>query len=86
MDKTNIEIYNEKPNLLLNKNLKKEILKFKDLDLDFYSNFYDTVGKSIKRIKKTNDTILNYKTFAEKYPKFKPDLFYIFNNNKIDSF
>ena len=44
-NKTNIEIYNEKPNLLLNKNLKKEIVKFKDLDFDFYSNFYDTMGK-----------------------------------------
>jgi len=85
-NKTNIEIYSEKPNLLLNKNLKKEIVKFKDLDFEFYSNFYDTMGKSIKRIKKTNDTILDYNTFLEKYPKFKPELFYIFNHNKVDSF
>tara|TARA_B100000795_G_C22801797_1_gene442339 strand:+ start:46 stop:3435 length:3390 start_codon:yes stop_codon:yes gene_type:complete len=87
-----LEIYHKNINIFYWNEIKKEINKFKDFDINFYKIFYreekgiKSFTKSNKDNKdnKSNKDIINEQIFGKRFPEYNSKTFYFLNKELIE--
>ena len=82
-DNSILEIYHKNINIFYWNEIKKEINKFKDFDINFYKIFYREEN-GIKSFTKSNKDIINEQIFGKRFPEYNSKTFYFLNKELIE--